>query len=238
MGFNKNRIFRILFLSIFLFPGLAFSQSWDISISPKYLGTSTQNNSRIASAFSNTTLDVRHSNWSFSLNYDAFDFYDEAVVVANQYVPAIVNKVAGNRYHLKYVGFSGGLSFPFWKFLRYDAGFSINALTHSTVEFLPEMNLQTGEIENHFYDVNKTRVYISNYNHSNWNLNPIVLGVYQRIYARFRVYKNVGLTSTIEYQNRFTPMIYNESINPGFFDGNYVGISSMVLFSFGVSYAF
>lgn len=238
MGFNKNRIFRILFLLIFLFPGLAFCQSWDISISPKTLGTSTQNNSRIASVFSNTTIDVRHSNWSFSLNYDSFDFYDEAVVVANQYEPAIVNKVAGNRYHLKYVGFSGGLSFPFWKYLRYEGGFSINALTHSSVEFLPEMNLQTGEIGNHFYDVNKTRIYPSNFDNSNWNLLPAVLGVYQRLYGRFPVYKNLGITSTIEYQNRFTPMIQNEWINPGFFDGDYIGISSMVLFSFGMSYAF
>lgn len=239
MKFNLNRILFLLISVSFLIPSLANSQPWDISFSKKILGTSNTANSRNID-FSNISVEVRKSIWSVGIQHDTYDFYDEVAIVAYSKTPPLVNKMAGNSYKLNYLGISGGISLPFFKYLRYEGGFSINALINSNVKVLPDYNFQTGYIYDRYYDLSKSELYFSNKNiyKEDKGLLPLTLGFYQRVYGKFPVYKQFNFVSSFEYQHLITPMIFYENYAPAFFDKNYVGVTSLFLFSFGMSYSF
>ena len=111
---------------------------------------------------------------------------------------------------------------------------------NSTINELPFFNLNTGTIHSQNYNLSKTELYFSNTNsnENNWNLVPIVLGLYQKVKGKITIYKNIKLISELEHKYFYSPMIFNENIDSGFFNGQEIGFRSIFLISFGIGYTF
>lgn len=234
---------RLLSISLFLLllniPGLVLSQSWDIEITKKFPGSITMQNSRYID-YSNSTIKLGKSIFKFGISFETYEFFDEVALVAYNYNPPLVNKVPGNQYLVNYLGMETGLKFTFLNYFNIESGVSAALRVKSNVKVLPYFDLNTGNILGNVYDINQTELYFSNTNlqNKNWNLSPIVIGLYQSLQAKIDIYKNVNLIGSLEHKYMVTPLILDENLYTGFFDNQETGFRSLFLVSIGIGYSF